>query len=191
MNVVKSNCVCGRAEEIPVAGIDTEKKRRLVEDLGVLFEDTGLPRMSGRVFGWLLMSSPQHQSAGEIASGLGASKGSMSTMLKMLTQFGMIERFGVPGERSAYYRVKTAYWTGMMQAKMAFIRRFEDIAERALDEVDDSDPERLRRLEETRTFYKVLEEELTSIIARLSGDVSGGPRGPEKSAARLAKGRRR
>ena len=61
-----------------MGGIDSAKKRRLIEDFGILFEGGGLPRMSGRVFGWLLISSPQHQTAGEIAAGVGASKGSMS-----------------------------------------------------------------------------------------------------------------
>ncbi len=51
-------------------------------------------------------------------------------MITMLAQFGMIERFGLPGERSACYRVKPAYWRGMMQAKMGFIRRFHELAER-------------------------------------------------------------
>jgi len=166
-----------------MAGIDARKKQRLIEDLGVLFDDSGIPRMAGRVFGWLLMSSPQHQTAGQIASGLGASKGSMSTMLKMLTQFGMIERFGVPGERSAHYRVKPAYWVGMMQAKMDFIRRFHDIAERALEAVEGSDRERVSRLEETRDFYRALETELLSMIERLSSGIAGKADRPARKSA--------
>ena len=166
-----------------MAGIDARKKQRLIEDLGMLFEDSGIPRMSGRIFGWLLLSSPQHQSAGQIAEGVGASKGSVSTMLRMLVQFGMIERFGVPGERSAYYRVKPAYWVGMMQAKMDFIRRFHDIAERALDAVEGSDPERVSRLEETRDFYRGLGTELTSVIERLSARTAGAARKPARKPA--------
>ncbi|MHC5055562.1 MAG: GbsR/MarR family transcriptional regulator [Planctomycetota bacterium] len=175
-----------------MGGIDAREKQHLIEDVGMLFEDSGLPRMSGRVFGWLLISSPQHQTAGEIAAGLGASKGSMSTMLRMLAQFGMVERFGLPGERSAYYRVKPAYWVGMMQAKMGFIRRFHELAERALGAVDGSDPERTRRLEETRDFYHTFEKELTSIIERLSagkaGDAVGSSRGSTRGSARKPTG---
>jgi DNA-binding transcriptional regulator GbsR (MarR family) len=175
-----------------MGGIDTTRKRSLIEDVGMLFEGSGLPRMSGRVFGWLLISSPQHQTAGEIAAGVGASKGSMSTMLRMLTQFGMVERFGLPGERSAYYRVKPAYWVGMMQSKMGFIRRFHELAERALGAVDGSDRERTRRLEETRDFYHTFERELTSVIERLSGgrpkDAGGSSRGPARGPARKPAG---
>ena len=157
-----------------MAGIDADRKKRLIEDIGILFEDTGLPRMSGRVFGWLLMSSPQQQTAGQIAAGVGASKGSMSTMLRMLAQFGMVERFGVPGERSAFYRVKPAYWLGIMQGKMNFIRRFHELAERALGAVDGSDIERTSRLEETRDFYRDLERELGPMIERLSRVIGAG-----------------
>jgi DNA-binding transcriptional regulator GbsR (MarR family) len=156
-----------------MAGIDAKRKSRLIEDVGMLFESSGLPRMSGRVFGWLLISSPQQQTAAEIASGVGASKGSMSTMLRLLTQFHLIERFGVPGERSAYYRVKPAYWVGMMQAKVGFVRRFHEIADQALDATDASDPERTQRLEETRDFYHACEVELTSMIERLSAGMAG------------------
>ena len=161
-----------------MGGIDSAEKQRIIEDIGMLFESSGLPRMSGRVFGWLLISSPQQQTAAEIAGGVAASKGSMSTMLRMLTQFGMIERFGVPGERSAYYRVKPAYWVGMMQAKVDFIRRFHELAERALEATDGSDPERMQRLEETRDFYHALGTELAAMIERLSAGKAGAARGP-------------
>ncbi len=161
-----------------MGGIDSAEKQRIIEDIGMLFESSGLPRMSGRVFGWLLISSPQQQTAAEIAGGVAASKGSMSTMLRMLTQFGMIERFGIPGERSAYYRVKPAYWVGMMQAKVDFIRRFHELAERALEATDGSDPERMQRLEETRDFYHALGTELAAMIERLSAGKAVSARGP-------------
>jgi DNA-binding transcriptional regulator GbsR (MarR family) len=178
-----------------MAGIDAKRKSRLIEDVGMLFESSGLPRMSGRVFGWLLISSPQQQTAAEIAEGVGASKGSMSTMLRMLAQFHLVERFGVPGERSAYYRVKTAYWVGMMQAKVNFVRRFHEIAEQALDATDASDPERTQRLEETSNFYHACEVELTSRIERLSPGmaVAAGKssKGSAKKSARKPAGGRR
>ncbi len=33
-----------------MSGIDSAKKRRLIEGFGILFEEAGLLRMSGRVF---------------------------------------------------------------------------------------------------------------------------------------------
>lgn len=171
-----------------MGGIDSAKKRRLIEDFGILFEGGGLPRMSGRVFGWLLISSPQHQTAAEIAAGVGASKGSMSTMLRMLAQFRMIERFGLPGERSAHYRVKPAYWVSMMQAKMDFVRRFHGLAERALDAIDDSDAERTRQLEETRDFHHAFARELTSMIERLSAGKAGVAGRPARKRTRKPAG---
>ena len=38
-----------------------DEERNFVEDVGVVFEKTGLPRMAGRMFGWLLISDPPYQ----------------------------------------------------------------------------------------------------------------------------------
>ena len=38
-----------------------------VEEAGIVFEQTGLPRMAGRIFGWLLICDPPHQSTDQLA----------------------------------------------------------------------------------------------------------------------------
>ena len=56
------------------------EERHFVEDVGITFEQTGLPRTAGRIFGWLLISDPPHQSTSELAEALMASRGSISSM---------------------------------------------------------------------------------------------------------------
>jgi len=69
--------------------------KRFVEEVGISFEDMSLPRMAGRILGWLFISDPPYQSIGELAEALMASKGSISTMTRLLTQLNLIERFSL------------------------------------------------------------------------------------------------
>ncbi len=52
-------------------------------------------RMAGRMLGWLLICDPPHQSMNAIADVLQASKGSISTMTRLLIQLDLIERTGI------------------------------------------------------------------------------------------------
>ena len=48
----------------------TDSERSFIEEVGVVFEQTGLPRMSGRLFGWLLIADPPYQSPAQLAESL-------------------------------------------------------------------------------------------------------------------------
>ena len=36
------------------------EQQQFIEEVGLLFERDGFPRMSGRIFGWLLISNPPY-----------------------------------------------------------------------------------------------------------------------------------
>ena len=46
------------------------EEKKFIEEVGIVFEQTGLPRMAGRIFGWLLLSDPPHQSNIQLAEAL-------------------------------------------------------------------------------------------------------------------------
>ena len=83
-----------------------DEKQEFVEEVGMVFEQTGLPRMSGRIFGWLLVSDSPQQNAEQIGKALLASKGSISTSTRLLIQHGLIERVSLPGVRHDYFRLR-------------------------------------------------------------------------------------
>jgi DNA-binding transcriptional regulator GbsR (MarR family) len=62
--------------------------------------------MVGRLFGWLLISDPPYQSPSELAEVLQASKGSISTSIRTLTQMGFIERHVIPGSRHDHFKLQ-------------------------------------------------------------------------------------
>ncbi len=134
--------------------------RLFTEEMGVLFEMFGLPRMAGRIFGWLLISNPPHQSPAELVEVLQASKGSISTTTRLLMQVGLIERISLPGQRRDYFRIRPNAWSEMTKQRLAQITAFRQLAERGLGLLADM-PAALRdRLQEMHDMHAFLEAEL-------------------------------
>lgn len=152
------------------------KQKEFVEEVGLLFETIGLPRMAGRVLGWLLISNPPHQSPGELAEILQASKGSISTMTRLLEQIGLIERISLPGQRRDYFRIKLNAWSELTKRRMAQITAFREVAERGLALMQPDDPQLSLRLQEMHDIHKFFEMELPRLIERWDAQQERSPR---------------
>lgn len=131
-----------------------------------MFELVGFPRMSGRIFGWLLISDPPQQSTGELATGLQASKGSISTMTRLLIQIGLIERVSIPGERRDYFQIKPHAWSQLTKQRIAQITSFRQLAEKGLSLLEGSSPPLQERLQEMRDIHAFWERELPLLDKR-------------------------
>lgn len=144
---------------------DSDSLAAFVEELGDLFDQMGQQRIAGRIVGWLLVCDPPEQSAAELCEAVGASKASVSTVVRGLLASGLLERLGRPGSRRTYYRVKPGAWTGLFVAKMRFTEMLHEIAERGLELVAD-DPGRRGRLEEMARFYGFFRREMDRLLER-------------------------
>ena len=142
------------------------EKKHFIEDVGLLFEQSGQPRMSGRIIGWLLICDPPHQSMSELAQVLGASKASISTMTRLLLQVGLIERVGVPGHRRDHFRIKAGAWMEMMQQHLDEIKAGRQLADRGLELMEGKSAELKQRLKEAREMYVFFEEEYPAMLER-------------------------
>lgn len=137
-----------------------------VEQVGIQLEELGLPRMAGRVLGWLLVCWPPHQRASDIQLAVGGSKAAISTSLQMLVRFELVERIGIPGERSAFHQIRAASWTEQLERKVLRISAMRLLAERGLAVLDGATSERRRRLEEIREMYLFFEAEWPALLER-------------------------
>lgn len=105
---------------------------QFVEQMGLLTEEDGLPRIAGRIFGYLLLQ-PDERPLEQIAAALGVSRASVSTDARRLAQMGLIERRSRPGDRRDYYMVSADGVRRMIETRIRAIRRFHDVLVTAQD----------------------------------------------------------
>ncbi len=137
-----------------------------VEEFGLFFEQSGLPRMAGRIQGWLLLSNPPHQSINELAETLMASKGSISTMTRLLIQIGLIERISLPGVRHVYFRIRPGALQHLLGQKVEAITKLRQLAERGLELLEGKASLTRQGLEEMRDMYTFFEREFPALLER-------------------------
>jgi len=142
------------------------EETRFIEDVGIVFEQSGLPRMAGRILGSLLVSDPPNQSTNKLAETLLASKGSISTMTRLLIRIGLIERTCMPGVRHDYFRIRADALSHLMEQKLEFIITFRQIADRGLKLMEGKAPVTRQGLEEMRDMYAFFEREFPVLIQR-------------------------
>jgi DNA-binding transcriptional regulator GbsR (MarR family) len=140
-----------------------EERASFVEDFGMMFEGFGLQRMVGRSLGALLVSEETELSAEELAEALQASRGSISSSTKTLTQMGLVQRYTRRGERRDYFRVKPGAWEEMMRRELESMAAFRRMAERGISMTDPEEGAR-ERLDEMREFFAYIERELPVVI---------------------------
>ncbi len=137
-----------------------------VEQVGEIFASAGHQRIAGRLFGWLLICDPPHQSAAEILEATGASKASVSTNLRLLQAAGLVKRIGVAGERRAYYQMNIEAWSKDLEGRVAEISAMRRVAESGLEALESAPVERRERLEAMRAFYTFFEKEMPMLLER-------------------------
>jgi DNA-binding transcriptional regulator GbsR (MarR family) len=150
---------------VVASGIKIEQDG-FIEEMSLFMQASGLPRMAGRILGWLLICSPEHQSAVQLGDALHASKGSISTMTRLLMNMGLVERIGVAGHREAFFRMKPGLWANLLSDQMGRISTVRRLANEGLHLLAEAPPEARRRLEEMHDLYAFVEEEFPELIAR-------------------------
>jgi DNA-binding MarR family transcriptional regulator len=92
----------------------------------------GLPPITGRILGWLLVCEPPEQSAADIAAGIRASRASMTNNIRALIAVGLIRRRTRAGERTAYYCIDDDAWEAALRRRIEGMAEFENIAAQGL-----------------------------------------------------------
>ncbi len=142
------------------------EEKHFVEEVGLFFEQSGMPRMAGRILGWLLISDPSHQSTDQLAEALMASKGSISTMTRLLIRIGLIERTSLPGERHDYFRLKPNAWHQMLKDSLVQVAAARQLAEHGLELLEGKAHVNRLSLEEMHNMYAFFERELPALLER-------------------------
>ena len=137
-----------------------------VARMGEYFAQAGQPRIAGQLLGWLLVCDPPQQSAGDLAEATGASKGSISNMIRLLLATACVDRVGMPGERKTYYQIRPGVWSDLLEAQTAKVTVLREIADEGLAALEDTSPQRRERLQGMRDLHAFFEQEMPAMIER-------------------------
>ncbi|MEV1167642.1 helix-turn-helix domain-containing protein [Nonomuraea sp. NPDC049784] len=108
-------------------------------------DEYAVPPIAGRVLAWLMICDPPEQSAGQIAEAIGASRASLATNIRLLTDAGFVRRRTRPGQKTNYYRVDDDAWERVVRRRVAGLAAFREITAAGM-ELTGPDAGRTRRL---------------------------------------------
>jgi DNA-binding transcriptional regulator GbsR (MarR family) len=143
-----------------------EQHMSFADEMGLIYEDLGLPRVWGRVLGWLVICDPDYQSAEDLAAVLHASRGSISTTTRALVRAGLVERQTLRGDRRTYYRIRPGSWTAVFEEQIESAKKLRQLAERGLELLDGEPAARRRRAEELHHLTAFYEREAPALLER-------------------------
>ena len=135
---------------------------QFIENMGLHFEEYGVPRIGGRILG-LLLASSRPVSSEEISEVLETSRSSVSTNLRTLLMTGLADRVSLPGERSDYYKFSNEAWEDILDIRLARIESLREMAEDGLRGVQDHHPAQAR-LKEITAWADMVEKAYAGII---------------------------
>ncbi|CAN5793434.1 MarR family transcriptional regulator [soil metagenome] len=146
------------------------RQAQFVEAVGQLLMAQGLPRMSGRIWAWLLICEPPQQTAAQLAQELQASRGSISDSARLLTSAGLISRTSRPGDRREYFSVPPGAVRTLMQGRLPGVVAMRRLMDEGLAIMADRPADERARLQEVRDVYAFFERELPAMLERFDAE---------------------
>ena len=108
-----------------------------VEEMGALFERIGNGRMTGRVWGYLLIVDAEQVSATDLVDALDASPSAISTATRALISQGLVDRIRLSGERRDHFTIHHGAILSLVRRRVDALNAARDMAERALERFGD------------------------------------------------------
>jgi DNA-binding transcriptional regulator GbsR (MarR family) len=139
--------------------------REFIEAMAAVAEQNwGMSRMAGRIWAVLLATEKTELSAEELMQLLGASRGSVSTVVRTLERVGIVQRVVKSGDRKHYYRVPPA--TALMELELAGVDNYRRLMRRGLDAVSGIHPVAETRLREYHDLMAFFQSEYAELLRR-------------------------
>jgi DNA-binding transcriptional regulator GbsR (MarR family) len=155
-------------------------KLQFIEEMGRYFEQYGVARIGGRVFG-LLMLAEQPLSLDEMAAALGVARSSISTNVRVSESAGMVERVTFPGDRRDYYRWTANTWERSLRSMVERTAAARRVGERGMASLEPDDDVARARLEELLDYCDFAAAEMQVTLARWRERRAGEGRARETS----------
>ena len=150
------------------------KDAQFAEEMGIVIEQFGLPRVAGRILGWLMTVNSPHQSANQLVEALSTTKSSISSATRLLIRVGFLERISLPGERVDYFRLRPALGHYMMNQRINQMILFRQTIEGGLKLLEGKDQASREWLEEMVDMHSFFERELPALLKRWEEERQAG-----------------
>lgn len=153
----------------------------LIEKFGLTFEQEGLPRIAGRIIGFLMLQGGPC-TLDDLAEHLQISKTSASTNTRLLEQHGILERTAKAGDRRDYYQLAGDYGEQMFAMAKLRIQRFYQLLTDAVGEHPAGESGSRERLRSMQRFYEFLLTDLDDSVLRWRSFQKSGAAGTPATA---------
>ncbi|MBU3068125.1 MarR family transcriptional regulator [Nocardia sp. NEAU-G5] len=134
-----------------------------VDGIGRHFaRQNGLPPMTGRVIGWLLICDPAQQTIAEMSEALRVSRSAVAAAITQLEEWSWIQRSRAAGERVDRINLDPTIWLRLLDKSEEY-RALGAIAQRGLDLLHEASDARRARLAEAAAFAEFITERMPTI----------------------------
>jgi DNA-binding MarR family transcriptional regulator len=152
--------VTKKAKKAPLISPELSK---FMEDIGLYYENHGIPRIGGRILALMLVTE-EALSADQIALRLMVSRGSVSTNVRLLINIGLIEKMAIPGDRLDYLRFSPSAWENVFMMRLKAFVPLQNLAQQGLAALPAGDAIR-RRLEDLISWIGLYQDMYEKVMA--------------------------
>lgn len=132
--------------------ISDADRRDVIDDMGMLWEQLGMPRSEGRIVGCLMLSNAPAMSSADLMGELGMSAASISTSTRRLAEVGFIKRVTQPGRRGNFFKVEDDVWGAFLAGERGYLDKRVAFAEEVLGLLGTEDEGPRRRVTNMRDY---------------------------------------
>jgi DNA-binding transcriptional regulator GbsR (MarR family) len=146
------------------------EEERFVARMARILAQEGLPPVAGRMWAWLLVCDPPEQTAADLAEAIGASRGSISGMARLLEPAGLIHRTLRRGDRRERYSAAPDAMVRVLEVRDRQLQPALAVLDQALGELADSGNGSLDRLRDARDLYAFMAREFPALIEKFRSE---------------------
>ena len=140
-----------------------EEISRFAERFAGVLANSGVPTMSARVIGRMLVSPAGTMTSAELADSLRISQPAVSGAVRQLLQVGFISRERIPGSRKDHYRVRDDVFSVILERRNSALAEWESTSRSGVELFGEDTPVG-RRLSEAADFFAFIHKDLDQLI---------------------------
>lgn len=127
-----------------------------VEEMGSMWEELGMPRIGGRIVGYLMLSNAASVSSAELAEALRTSPATISVSTRRLAEVGFIRKVTAEGKRGHRFRVDDDMWGAFLAGERKYLDKRTQFAEHVLELLGPDDDVPRQRVKNMRDYMRWL-----------------------------------